>query len=178
MQHPDGSGEPIIRGLVKIDFNDDDAIDEMVADIADQYRAAAKAAGLKMAPRGFLVVISEGGVPVEEYRRKRDAMEAEYRVVLSAAHIHSYMLDMFPLVLVAKLYTRPARPAAPQLPSASDSERVEHGVHRLFDLGERTRSDAVRRQRKGKGDESFHRSGAALRKGHRRKVVPGFPDRD
>jgi hypothetical protein len=62
----DRGGAPVIAGFHKIDFNDDDAIDEMVSGIGDAYEAAVKAAGLKMAPRGSLKVISEGGVPVED----------------------------------------------------------------------------------------------------------------
>jgi hypothetical protein len=57
---------PVVAGFHKIDFEDDDAIDAMVAEIADNYRAAVKAAGLKMAPRGSLKVVSRGGVPVKD----------------------------------------------------------------------------------------------------------------
>jgi hypothetical protein len=82
-QTPDGRGDPLIRGLIKIDFNDDDAIDAMIKEVTDQYREAAEARGLKFAPKGSLELVSVGGVPAEEYRRNQDAMEAEYRAVLS-----------------------------------------------------------------------------------------------
>lgn len=63
---PVGRPEAFIAGFHKIDFNDDDAIDDMVAGIVEEYKAAAEARGLKFAPKGSLKVVSEGGVRVED----------------------------------------------------------------------------------------------------------------
>lgn len=61
---------PVIAGLVKIDFNDDDAVQKMIREIVDNYAAVLEANGDKVAPRGSLRVVSEGGVPVKGLKKR------------------------------------------------------------------------------------------------------------
>jgi hypothetical protein len=61
---------PVVAGLIKIDFNDDDAVQKMLKEVGDNYAAILEASGDKVAPDGSLRIISEGGVPVKGLKKR------------------------------------------------------------------------------------------------------------
>jgi hypothetical protein len=77
-----GRGDPILGGLVKIDFNDDDAVAELSRELAAEIVGAVKDSGIKFTPKSDEDIARD----IERARKERetlDAMEAEYRAVVA-----------------------------------------------------------------------------------------------
>jgi hypothetical protein len=77
-----GRGDPILGGLVKIDFDDDDAVAELSRELAAEIVGAVKDSGLRFKPRSD-EEIARDNEKAQKERETLDAIEAGYRAVVS-----------------------------------------------------------------------------------------------
>lgn len=75
-------GVPLVRGLAKIDFDDDEAVAELSRQIAAEIVGAVRDSGLKFTPKSD-EEIARDTEKAQEARENLDAIEAEYRAVVS-----------------------------------------------------------------------------------------------